>query len=139
VTKTVAGRQDSDQAVTGLVLAVLENPLKPGCGEQAAAAWIARRHNQPEKRRSDGQASAPFGPTRLDDETAALGAHPGTKTVGALALQVAGLKSSLHGAIRSQIVEGPLLGGPNQAAQITGFGRVLSTALLPAVRRFSCG
>jgi hypothetical protein len=73
-------------------------------------AGITRRHDQLKKPCSDRQASAPFGPTRLYHETAALGAHPGTKTVSALALQVAGLKSSLHGAIGSQIVKGPLLG-----------------------------
>jgi hypothetical protein len=59
--------------------------------------------------------------------------------VGALALQVAGLKGSLHGAVGSQIVEGPLLGGPNQAAQITGFRPLLSTAAAQRLRHYTCG
>ena len=45
--QAVAAGQYCDQTVTGLVLAVLEYPLKPGCGEQAAFAGITRRHEQP--------------------------------------------------------------------------------------------
>ena len=77
----------------------------------------------------DRQAGSSLGPTGIDDKAAILGAHPGTKTVSALALQVTGLESSLHGAVGSKIiVEGPQVGGPNQAAQITGFSQALSTA-----------
>jgi hypothetical protein len=48
--------------------------------------------------------------------------------VGALALQVAGLKSSLHGAIDSRKqLKARSFSGPKQAAQITGFTRPLST------------
>jgi hypothetical protein len=36
-------------------------------------------------------------------------------------------------------IEGPLLGGPNQAAQITGFARALSTFAKAKTGRFSCG
>jgi hypothetical protein len=101
VIQTVGGGQHRDQAVTCLVLAMFKNPLVLDGREQAAAAWITRRHG-PGERRSDRQASATFGSACLDDKTAILGAHPGTKTVGALALQVTGLKCSLHGAIDSQ-------------------------------------
>jgi hypothetical protein len=110
VIQAVGSCQYCDQAVTGLMLALFENPLILGCAEQAVVAGITRRHDLLDKPCSGRQAGAPFGPTRLDHETAALGAHPGTKTVDALALQVAGLKCSLHGAIGSQIVKRPLLG-----------------------------
>lgn len=100
--QAIGGCQQRNQAVTGLVLAVLENSLVLGCSEQAAIAGITRRHKQPGKRGSDRQACATLGATCLDDKTAILRAHPGTKSVVALALQVAGLKSSLHGAIDSQ-------------------------------------
>jgi hypothetical protein len=84
------------------VRAVLENPLVLGCIEQAAIARITRRHKQPGKRGSGRQSCATLGATCLDDKTAILGTHTGTKSVVALALQVAGLECSLHGAIDSQ-------------------------------------
>jgi hypothetical protein len=59
--------------------------------------------------------------------------------VGALAFQVAGLKSSLHGAVGSQTGEGQLLGGPDQAAQSTGFTPTLSTAGRRWRGHFKCG
>jgi hypothetical protein len=110
VIQTVGDRQDRYQCIAGLVLTTPEDPLILGRREQAVSAWITRRHNQPARCRSDRQAGASLGPASVDDKAAVLGAHPGTKTVGALALQVAGLKGSLHGAIGSQIGEGPLLG-----------------------------
>lgn len=134
--QAICGRQHRNQTVTGLVLAVLEKPLILGRCEQAAITRITRRHEQPGGCGSDRQACAAFGPTCLDDKAAVFGAHPGTKSVGALALQVAGLKSSLHGAIGSRkTVKIPLLCGPKQAAQITGFTQRLSTF----GRRFNCG
>jgi len=98
--QTVGGSQQRNQAVTGLVRAVLENPLVLGCIEQAAIARITRRHKQPGKRGSGRQSCATLGATCLDDKTAILGAHPGTESVGALALQVAGLIGSFHGTSR---------------------------------------
>jgi len=47
VVQSVGARQYRDQAVTGLVLAVLEYPLESGRGKQAAIAGITRRHEQP--------------------------------------------------------------------------------------------
>lgn len=98
----IGDRQDRDQPVTGFMFATFEDPLIAGCSEQAVTAWISRRHNQPAKRLSGRQTSATLGPTRLDNEAAALGTHPGTKTVVALALEVTGLKGSFHGAVGSQ-------------------------------------
>lgn len=37
-----------------------------------------------------------FGTTRIDNGTAGTGAHSGTKTMGTLTLEVAGLESSFH-------------------------------------------
>lgn len=42
------------------------------------------------------QASAAFGAAALDHETAGLGRHPGTETVGARALDFTGLESTFH-------------------------------------------
>ena len=78
---------------------------------------------------SGGQARAPFSPPGLDHKASVLGAHPGTETVAALALQVAWLECSLHGAIRSQKrLSTRTLRAKKQVAQGTGFTRPLSTA-----------
>jgi len=55
-----------------------------------------------ERARSDRKTRATFRPARLDDEATVLGAHTGTKTVCTLALQVARLECSFHGANRFQ-------------------------------------
>mgnify|MGYP001824832126 CR=1 FL=1 len=49
--------------------------------------------------RSDRQPGPTLGTTGIDHTTAILGAHSGTKTMGTLALQVTGLKSSFHGTL----------------------------------------
>jgi hypothetical protein len=46
---------------------------------------------------SDGQPRPALGTTCVDNRSATLGTHARTKTVRALALQVAGLKGSFHG------------------------------------------
>ncbi len=100
--ETVGGSQYRNEPVAGLVLAMLEHPLKLARAQQAATTWETCRHKRAGKRGSGRQAGAAFGSTSLDDKTAVLGAHPGTEAVVALALQVTGLKGSLHGAIASQ-------------------------------------
>ena len=46
---------------------------------------------------SNGQTLATLGATSIDDLAATGGLHAGAKTVGAGALQIAGLVSALHG------------------------------------------
>jgi hypothetical protein len=48
-------------------------------------------------KQSDRQPGTALGTTGIDHAPAILGAHARTETVGSLALQVAGLKSSFHG------------------------------------------
>jgi hypothetical protein len=50
--------------------------------------------------RSDGQAMTALGTPGLDDQTTVLGRHPGTKPMGALTTQFAGLVGSFHGVNR---------------------------------------
>ena len=115
-----------DISITDLDVTMPEYLLKTvGC-EQTAGRRIggagARQGD-----RSDRKTRATFCPASLDDKTSVLGAHTSTETVCTLALQVARLECSLHGANRfPQKVKGPEI-GPNQAAQITGFTQALST------------
>ena len=46
------------------------------------------------------QSGAAFGAAALEDETAGLGSHPGTKTVVTGALDFAGLVCAFHGLVR---------------------------------------
>ena len=48
---------------------------------------------------SDRQPRPALGTTGIDDTTAILGGHTGTKTMGTVTLQFAGLKSSFHGSL----------------------------------------
>ena len=51
-------------------------------------------------RKSHGQAVATLGTTGIDNAAAILGTHAGSKTMGPLALQIAGLIGSFHGTLR---------------------------------------
>ena len=48
---------------------------------------------------SDAEALATFGSTGIQDFTATFGRHASSEPVGAIALQVTRLESSLHGAL----------------------------------------
>lgn len=96
-----------DVSITDLEVAMPEYSLETGSCPQTVRRWIsgdgARQGD-----RSDRKTRATFCPASLDDKTAVLGAHTGTETVCTLALQVARLECSLHGANRSQKkVKGP--------------------------------
>lgn len=48
----------------------------------------------------DSQPFTPFGTPRIEDLAASFGGHAGTKTMGALAMEITRLKCSFHGGCR---------------------------------------
>ena len=101
MTQRIVFRKHGDISIADLDIAMLEHPLETGGCQQAVRSGVggagARQGD-----RSDRKARAPFCPASLDDKTTVLGAHTGTETVCTLALQIARLECSLHGANRSQ-------------------------------------
>ena len=94
--KLVGGGQYRHPAIIQPVTAAFEDPLVVIRAGQAYPPGETREpvHKTME---SDRQAGAALCTTGVDYTTAILGAHPGTKTVGPLTLQVTGLVGSLHG------------------------------------------
>ncbi len=126
MTQLIAFRKHGNISIAGLDVAMPKHPLETGGRQQAVRSGIggagARQGD-----RSDRQARATFCTASLDDKTTVLGAHTGTETVCTLALQIAGLECSFHGANRfPKKVKGPH-SGPNKAAQVNGFTLPLST------------
>lgn len=101
IPERVRYRQDAHVAVGSLALALPENLLVLSRGQQPVRAGITPG-SADQGGRSDRQSRAALGASGLDDQATVLGPHPGTETVSTLALQVAWLESSLHGAIRSE-------------------------------------
>ena len=101
MTQTIVFRKHGDGSITDLEVALPKYPLEPGGCQQTVRGRVggacARQGN-----RSDRKTRATFCPASLNDKTTVLGAHTGTETVCTLALQVARLECSLHGANRSQ-------------------------------------
>jgi len=101
MTQTIVFRKHGDSSITHLDVALPKYPLEPGSCQQTVGSRVggagARQGN-----RSDRKTRATFCPASLNDKTTVLGAHTGTETVCTLALQVARLECSLHGANRSQ-------------------------------------
>ena len=126
MTQLVAFRKHGNVTIADLVVAMLKYPLETGGRQQTVRSGVggagARQGD-----RSDRKARATFCTASLDDKTAVLGAHTSTEAVCTLALQIARLECSLHGANRfPKKVKGPH-SGPNKAAQVTGFTLPLST------------
>lgn len=72
-----------------------------GLFENIAVSRLVGQPGAPsEARISDGQlrgqTGTAFSATGLDNQSTTLGRHAGTKAVGALAMQIAGLKGPLH-------------------------------------------
>lgn len=101
VAQFIVFRKHGDISIADLDVALLEYSLETGGCQQAVRGGIggagARQGDG-----SDRKTRATFCPASLDDKTSVLGAHTGTETVSTLALQVAGLECSLHGANRFQ-------------------------------------
>jgi hypothetical protein len=94
----VRGKQ-RHPAVTQSVASVFEYPL--------VSVWFSEPYPSRESLRagaqgckSHGQAVAALCPTSIDYATAILGTHAGSKTMGPLALKIAGLIGSFHGTLR---------------------------------------
>ncbi len=99
--KRIVSGKHGDIPVTDLEVAMPEDLLEiRGC--QQTVRRRIRGAGARQGDRSDRKTRATFCPASLDDKTAVLGAHTGTETVCTLALQVARLECSLHGANRSQ-------------------------------------
>ena len=105
MSERIRHRQDAHVAVGSLALALPENLLVLGRGQQAVRAGITPG-SAGQGGGSNRQLRAALGPSGFDYQATVLGPHPGTETVGTLALQVAWLESSLHGAIRSEEKDG---------------------------------
>ncbi len=101
MSQSIIFRKHGNMLIADFNVAMLEDSLETGGCQQAVRSGIggagARQGN-----RSDRKTRATFCPASLDDKTTVLGTHAGTKTVGALTLQVAGLECSLHSANRFQ-------------------------------------
>jgi hypothetical protein len=91
----VGNSQCRKPAVACLAATFIKNPFEFGWFCQTCLP-SKTRHARTQAAASDRQPGAALGATCLDDGPAVLGAHAGTKTMGPLALQVAGLKSSFH-------------------------------------------
>lgn len=98
VVGTVGRGQHGEARVAG-TLRPLEDPLELRLARQPCAASKTRATRRGIQR-SGGQPSASLGATSLEHQPPALGLHARPETVGALALEDAGLKSSLHDCIR---------------------------------------
>jgi len=93
------GRGKHGEATVAGTLRPLEDPLELRLARQPCAPWKAPATGRGIQR-SGGQSSASLGAASLDHQAPALGLHACAKAVGALALDDAGLKSSLHDCIR---------------------------------------
>jgi hypothetical protein len=95
----IARGKQGHPAVTQPVAGVFENPLVsvrfcepyPSRETRRAGAQGCKSHRQ---------AVTALGATSIDYATAILGTHAGSKTMGPLALDVAGLIGSFHGTLR---------------------------------------
>src|SRR5690606_26271599 len=76
-------------------LKITGSEQSPGFGE--ARVELRRAHSSRLSSRSGRQAFAALGAAAAEHQTAALGGHPGTETVGAAAFDHTGLKRSFHG------------------------------------------
>jgi len=101
VTQIVMFHKHGEVSIADLDVAMPEDSLETGGSQQAVRSGVggagARQGD-----RSDRKTRATFSPACLDDKTTVLGAHTGTETVSTLALQVARLECSFHGANRFQ-------------------------------------
>ncbi len=86
--------EHDEMAITGTP-GILEDPTELGALEQPGAAGKALCADGPSSSRC--QPGATFGAPGLDHLTPVLGGHPGTETMGAGALEVAGLECAFHG------------------------------------------
>lgn len=95
MTVLIGYREYRQPAITGTLRVFPEDALVVNLFGQPRPSGKARRAGT-QGNGSDGQASTTLGAAGIDDTAAVLRAHPGTEAVRTLALQVAGLKCSLH-------------------------------------------
>ena len=99
MTALVACCKQRHPAVTQPVAGGFEYPLVSVRFSKPYPPRETRRAGAQE-RKSHGQAVAALGTASIDYTAAILGTHAGSKTMGPLALQVAGLIGSFHGTLR---------------------------------------
>lgn len=98
VMPVVGCREHSDVPITRLDLAASEYaPVTLGF-QQAYRSRVTRARATQGNSGSGRQSCTPLRAPRFDDLPAVLGTHARAKPMGALALQIAGLECSLHGA-----------------------------------------